>query len=89
MQSEQSTRPPIISTQHPLPFCNLEHRRFEDLCLRVAVYKYQLKDPKHHGRTGADKGRDIEGNVEREEKVSEVAIQCKRYEKISGPELDE
>jgi hypothetical protein len=87
MQSVQGTRPSITSTQHPLPFCHLEHRRFEDLCLRVAVSKYQLKNPKHHGRTGADGGRDIEGSVEREGETYEVAIQCKRCEKISGPDL--
>lgn len=82
-------KPPIISTQHPLPFCNLEHRRFEDLCLRIAISKYGLQYPKHHGRTGADAGRDIEGWVEREGKIIEIAIQCKRYEKISGSILIE
>jgi hypothetical protein len=85
--TERFIKPSITFTQHPLPFCNLEPRRFEDLCLRVAVSKHQLKNPKHHGRSGADEGRDIEGSVERDEKNSEVAIQCKRYEKISGAEL--
>lgn len=38
-------KPSIISTQHQLPFCNLEPRRFEDLRLRVAVEKCDLKNP--------------------------------------------
>ena len=87
MHREQIMKPSIISTQHPLPFYNLEHRRFEDLCLRVALSKYHLKNTKHHGRAGADSGRDIEGSVERNGKIYEVAVQCKRYEKISGQEL--
>ncbi len=70
-------KPPIISTQHPLPFCNLETRRFEDLCLRAAVAKCDLKNPKHPGRSGPDKGKDIEGTIERNGKDSEIAIQCK------------
>lgn len=80
-------RPSIISTQHPLPFCNLEPRRFEDLCLRIAVSKCDLKNPKHPGRSGSDKGKDIDGTAERDGKDTNIAIQCKRYEKIYTPDL--
>ena len=73
-------KPSIIFTQHPLPFCNLETHRFEDLCLRVAVTKCDLKNPKHPGRSGSDKDKDIEGTTEHNGKETDVAIQCKRYE---------
>ncbi|NGX35159.1 MAG: hypothetical protein K1060chlam1_01529 [Candidatus Anoxychlamydiales bacterium] len=80
-------KPPIVSTQLPLSFNQLDFRRFECLVLAVAVQKYELQDPKHIGCGGSDRGRDIQGFIIKEERKILVAIQAKRYKDISACHL--
>ena len=76
-------KPSIVSTQLPLPFTQLDFRRFEDLVLSVVKQKFSLLDAEHVGRPGLDRGRDIIGFIEREGKAIPVAIQAKNYQNIS------
>ncbi len=80
-------KPSIVSTQLPLPFNQLDFRRFEYLVLAVAVQKYGLQDPEHIGCGGSDGGVDIQGFIKREEKTFPIAIQAKNYQKITGKTL--
>jgi HJR/Mrr/RecB family endonuclease len=67
-------------TTNRLPFGELDHRRFEDLCHALI---YPMRDwiaMTHPGRAGTDKGRDIVAIEQTEAGERRVwVIQCKRY----------
>lgn len=81
--NENISIPSVMSMEYSLPFSELEPRRFEVLCLRVAVRKYGLITPEHIGYSGTDGGADILGQLNQDGKNVDVAIQCKRYKEIS------
>lgn len=71
---------PVTSTQHRLPFNELDPRRFEDLCLALVLPLARWNHIRHVGRVGSDLGVDIDGVETLENGTNRAwSIQCKRY----------
>lgn len=78
----------ITKTINPLPFAELETRRFEDLCLALIYPTSKWIEIRHYGRTGSDDGIDIMARERLENERERLwFIQCKRHSKISASKL--
>ncbi|MDN3551009.1 restriction endonuclease [Mucilaginibacter aquaedulcis] len=74
-------------TTNRLHFSDLDSSRFEEICYMLLSYMFKWKKLDHIGKTGSDGGIDIRGisNGPKGDKL--WAIQCKRYVKVTGNEL--
>jgi tetratricopeptide (TPR) repeat protein len=72
-----SSKPPITSTQHELPFSQLGWEQFERLCLRLVLAEGYVR-AEHLGASGGEGGRDIVAWRDRQR----VVFQCKRVKQF-------
>lgn len=78
---------PVVSTSR-LHFDDLEHRRFEDLCLNLVYGMRTWSDIRHYGRTGQDGGIDIMAVEVLDDNASRTwHIQCRRYVRANAQTL--
>lgn len=75
----------VTKTIGKIHFNDLDHVRFEHLCLSLIYTYQQWNEVNHYGEVGKDDGIDIYAtNILENGKVRKWAIQCKRYSKFTA-----
>lgn len=77
----------VTRTTNRLHFTDLDHGRFEDLCLNVLFGTRVWEDLQHHGRAGADGGTDIFGVELATGMRRRWVVQCRRYKNATAATL--
>ncbi len=80
------TKPPVISTNKPLPFGDLSPLEFERMSLWLAEREGYLR-PQHLGEAGSEQGRDIVAYKPTDAGEELWYFQCKRYRRINAATL--
>ena len=82
------TKPPIITTNKPLPFDALSPLEFERMCLWLVEREGYLR-PQHLGEAGSEQGRDVVAYKPTDAGEELWYFQCKRYKRIGASTLRE
>jgi hypothetical protein len=80
------SKPPIYSTNKPLPFDDLSPLEFERMCLWLVEREGYLR-PQHPGEGGSEQGRDVVAYKSTDAGDELLDFQCKRHKRISSPTL--
>ena len=81
-------KPPIMSTNKPLPFGDLSPLEFERLCLWLVEREGYLR-PQAFGEAGSEQGRDVVAYRPTAAGEELWYFQCKRYKRINAATLKE
>ncbi len=82
------TKPPLTTTNKPLPFGDLDPLEFERLCLWLVRAEGYLR-PQHLGEAGSEQGRDVVAYKATDGGEECWYFQCKRYKIIGATALKE
>ena len=80
------SKPPIYSTNKPLPFNDLSPLEFERMCLWLVEREGYLR-PQHLGEGGSEQGRDVVAYKPTDAGDELWYFQCKRVKKIGASGL--